>query len=636
VRVAALDSAGRYENNYPLLAPLTGPEPHGPFAVHLGCSNGREFGLLGFDLDAGRGDVSHDLAALLELLDSAGVPYLVARSGPTEGRHVWVRPAAPVPAGMVKQLARGLRYQLPTLDISALSNPVTGALRPPGAAHRTGGRSEIITGDLDGFLASFTSLDQLQLLTETVAASLPAVSRDATVRFVVHDAAGHPYLPGPKRALPPRSQQAVRQVVAGDVDASAVQWTVLLGAARAHWTYADVEGLVQAAVPGLEHLRTVPAKTTGSTKRLPRSAREADELLRNDWARAIAYIEATETSAHPLDAAGDYTSRLAELVDGLEAALARADACPGRWSQAGGATDRLVFDQLCVLHLQAVTGTVEADQRRLALACGIGRETARRALERLAEDGWIRQESLGAGPKAASWTVVVPPTSDPVSTGQETDGAQVVTRPADAAPTLRAELLDRLQTHIGLQVHDVFTRQGLGHDAGVIWAQIAEGIELLDLQTRTGYPEHRIDQYVGQLHDFGLWHWNDNRGRATTNSSDRDAAAEMLGVRGGLAERQRRYRLERELWAWWIEHVEWLKTPGKTKRKIMSERWRRRHSPAQLAIAMPGLTRTQRYGPYPRRAGRADHDAAKATIAAAERASATIVGADNGSTSAAA
>jgi hypothetical protein len=412
----------------------------------------------------------------------------------------------------------------------------------------------------------------------------------------------------------------LQQVVAPGVDASEVLWRVLLGAVRAHWKFADVEALVKAGAPGLEHLRTRADKH--SPRRRPRDRFEAEQRMRRQWRLAVEYIENEEPGGRHRSSDGDYLVRLSVLLEGLEAALARADACPGRWSQDGGATDRLVFKALCHLHLQAVNGVVEADQRRLAMTCGIGRETARRALERLAADGWIVQQKLATGPKAAQWSVVMPGV-DQLSTSSEFDGAQADSRPTDTAPALRAELLDRLETQIGLQVHDVFTRNGLGHDAGAIWAEIAEGTPEADLQSRTAYPQHRIDKHLRQFDEFDLWPW-DAQGTAQTDSGARDLAAELLGVRGYLAERELRYRAERELWGWWLEYVEWLKTPGKVKRKLMSQQWRRRQSPAQLALAIPVETRMHKYGPYPRTGGRADHATARATIAAAESATATV------------
>ncbi|MFG1913047.1 hypothetical protein [Kribbella sp. NPDC048928] len=637
VRVAIADVTGNYQNSYPTLAPIDGPEPHGPYAVQLGSRSGDSFAVLGFDLDANRGDVTRDLDVLLGLLDSAGISYLVAESGPSGGRHVWVRPTSPAPAGLIKQLAHGLRYQLPTLDITPLTNPATGALRPPGAPHRSGGRSKLLDGDLNTFLTATATSEQLEALTQTIATALPPVSRDATVRMVACDAAGHPHLPGPKRPLPQGSRQALQQVVEGPVDGNGVLWSILLGAARAHWTLADVRTLLTTRAPGLEHLRTTVLKTPGSTTRIPRTDGETEAVLTRQWARAVAHIEAAGTGSNNDD--GEFVERAAALASGIEAAQHRADAAPGRWSQSGGATDRLVFDQLCILHLQAVAPAVEADQRRLAMLCGLGRETVRRALERLSHDGWINQTATATGPKAAAWAVAIPcvaeaPSSDSVdgrdsvSTDNQIPQAQADPRPPHLALTLRTELLARLQSHIALQAHDVFTPQGLGHDAGAIWAQLAEGTDLAELTAKTGYAEPRVTRQVHELHELGMWHWDPNLGTAATEPDRRDEVAGLLGVRGVLAERERSYHFERELWSWWLEHVDWLKTPGKDKRRILSQRWRRRQDPAQLVIAVPGLTRTHKYGPYPRRAGRGAHTLARQVIAAAETAAATVVAAE--------
>lgn len=84
---------------------------------------------------------------------------------------------------------------------------------------------------------------------------------------------------------------------------------------------------------------------------------------------------------------------------------ARADAAAGRWARGGGPADRRILDVLCALALHALSGSLEADTRRLALLAGVGRETARTALLRLSEDGWIAQTAAADGPRAAHWTI---------------------------------------------------------------------------------------------------------------------------------------------------------------------------------------------------------------------------------------
>jgi hypothetical protein len=93
-----------------------------------------------FDLDRAKGDIERDVDELTTLLEAAEVRYLVCVSGPGRGLHVWV-PVAPTAAAVVRSLARAAARRLPSLDISPLSNPKTGCVRPPGAPHRAGGWS---------------------------------------------------------------------------------------------------------------------------------------------------------------------------------------------------------------------------------------------------------------------------------------------------------------------------------------------------------------------------------------------------------------------------------------------------------------------------------------------------------------
>ena len=83
----------------------------------------------------------------------------------------------------------------------------------------------------------------------------------------------------------------------------------------------------------------------------------------------------------------------------------RADASAGRWTRGGGPADRRILDVLCLITLQALSAAVEADTRRLALLAGVGRETARTALLRLSDDGWIAHVRAADGPHGAHWTI---------------------------------------------------------------------------------------------------------------------------------------------------------------------------------------------------------------------------------------
>jgi DNA-binding transcriptional ArsR family regulator len=77
-----------------------------------------------------------------------------------------------------------------------------------------------------------------------------------------------------------------------------------------------------------------------------------------------------------------------ELVDGVQAAI-EAETAEGRWARQSGPSDRKALEYVCELALDAVAGELELDCRRLALATGISKSTADRALKRLCWDGWL-------------------------------------------------------------------------------------------------------------------------------------------------------------------------------------------------------------------------------------------------------
>ncbi len=184
MRVATVDAAGRALNEYPGEAPTDGAAPTVPYAVYLTDVGGR-FRLLGFDLDATRGPVGEDLAELRSLLERAGLGrHVVCASGPGGGRHVWVALAQPVPPADVAAVADQLARRLPTLDKSPLTNPATGALRPPGAPHRCGGVSRVLEGDLAGLLAPTAGPGQVAALLALLGPPAQAAPRERVGRGV--------------------------------------------------------------------------------------------------------------------------------------------------------------------------------------------------------------------------------------------------------------------------------------------------------------------------------------------------------------------------------------------------------------------------------------------------------------------
>ncbi|WP_414173005.1 hypothetical protein [Clavibacter tessellarius] len=454
VRVAAVDASGAAVNLYPHHRRTAGPVPAAPWAMYLAGTD-HLFRILGFDLDAktvdGAAAAARDADTLAALLEDAGLQPLVCASGPTGGRHVWVGLAEGIDAALVATLARLVRHVCPTLDLSPLSNPATGCLRPPGAPHRAGGRSTVLRGDTSTLTAPTGTAAQVRGLTERVAQLVDVDDLTPSVdphRPVPVDDHSRLYLPGPRRELPASAEAALQEDAAAG-DASAVLRRILVGAAAARWRHADVAERVETA-PGLEHVRTAVVRG----QRVRRRPVEAAAVLRRQWDRAVQFVAATPRQ---IGADPTFDARAATIAADVDALQQRADTSAGRWAHGGGPADRRVLDALCVLALQAVRASVEADTRRLALLAGIGRETARTALHRLAADGWIRRERGADGPHGAHWTITpAPALHKEMTTGR----SQADPRPAGAGAALRSLLLDTLTHRISAAAHDLFTPGG--------------------------------------------------------------------------------------------------------------------------------------------------------------------------------
>lgn len=667
VRVADVDpGTGEVSNSYSGTVAVAGPVPVLPVAVPLADRSGR-YRLLAWDLDVSRGPVEADLARLCGWLDVAGVEHVVCESGPSGGRHVWAAVAGGgADPALVGRLARGLAARLPTLDVCPLTNPSTGAVRPPGAPHRAGGVSRVVAGDVDVLVRAGTSEAQLEAVYALVGpAPAPVVPVTRTAGVGV-DGAGHRYLLGARRALPAVSRTAADAPLAEGADASAVAWTVLLGAARARWRHDEV-AVLAAAAPGLEHLRSEAAPGG----RRPRPAPERAALLARQWERAVG--AAAVAGDRVGDGADDSWVLRAGVVVGLvEVTQAKADVSPGRWTRPGGPADRRVLDALCRTMLATVGLAPDLDVRSAAALTGLSRETARYALVRLERDGWVHRCSQAAGPHAAAWSPLPPaeaagwelaarlvaasrpPTDqaapeastgdDAISTGDGSQGRSHVVPPPGAAGSpppppsapagpaqARHDLLARISARLNSQAHDVFTGRvpALGHAAGAVWAKLAElaphhlrgGLRVEDLAEATGYEVGVTRAILARLAVEGLARqWSPTLGglwRAAAPRT-RTTVAKQLGVHGVLAERARTAAVDRETWAWWQGEERWMHT-GRADRPEARTARRGRRAPGrgqQRAEVYGGEDVRARRGPYPRDVrGRADHRAARVRIA---------------------
>jgi len=599
VRVADVDAYGKAVNTYTRRARTAGARPDAPWAVYLTDQTG-SFRLLAFDFDAAKGNPAADAAMLGGWLEHAGLAHVLACSGPSGGRHVWVALAEAVDAAVVDTLARLARARLPSLDIAPLSNPVTGCVRPPGAPHRAGGSSRVLAGDPAALAApTVTAADVAGLVASLAAGQRPdplAQLADPGASLP-SDRAGRLYLPGVRRQLPAGSVQAL-QVDAAAVDANRVLCRVLNGAAAARWRCADIAVLV-AHSPGLEHVRS-QGQGPGVPRRV-RSPGESRAVLARQWDRAVRWVAAHPRASNFEDPT--FEPRAAALAALVEATQTRADAAAGRWAGPGGPADRRVLDALCVLSLHAMSPVVEADIRRLGLVCGIGRETARTALLRLARDGWVTRHSPADGPRAASWIL-----NGVLSTVVEVPGrSQAAPRPPGAGSAERNRWLTLLRIRLAAAAHDVFTPAGgLGHAIGQLYAILtSQPASTGQLAHQLGTTTEDTGIRLGALRAARLAR-RKSKGWSVVRADRRDAAAGRLGGAGRLAARARRYALEREAFAWWNDELTWMHAPRRTAAS-------RRPGLGQLVVLDPDTPPA--WPAHPRRGdGRADFAAARRVL----------------------
>ncbi len=601
VRVADVDAYGTAVNTYTRRARTAGARPDAPWAVYLTDPTGA-FRLLAFDFDAAKGDPAADAATFCGWLEHAALPHLLTGSGPSGGRHVWLALADAVDAGTVDTLARLVRARLPSLDIAPLSNPVTGCVRPPGAPHRDGGSSTVLTGALSALTVPTVTTADVTRLVDTLAAGhqpeplAPLADPGAALPT---DRAGRLYRPGLRRQLPAGSAQAL-QVDAALVDANTVLRRVLVGAVAARWRCADIAVLV-AHSPGLEHVRS-QGQGPGVPRRV-RSPVESRAVLARQWDRAVRWVAAHPRASNLEDPT--FEPRAAALADLVEATQTRADAAAGRWAGPGGPADRRVLDALCALSLHAVSPVVQADIRRLGLVCGIARETARTALLRLARDGWVTRHAPADGPRAASWIL-----NEALSTAADVlVRSQADPRPPGAGPAERNRWLNLLRTRLSAAAHDVFTfAGGLGHATGQVYATLTtQPVSVSQITHQLGISPADTGIRLGLLRAARLAR-RTSKGWFVVRVDRRDAAALRLGVAGRLADRARRYALEREAFAWWTGELTWMHAPRRTAAS-------RRPGSGQLVV-LDSADTVPAWPAHPRRGdGRADFAAARRVLA---------------------
>jgi DNA-binding IscR family transcriptional regulator len=594
VRAMIRDAYGRLDSNsYPRLHPLGPDAPTTPWAIRLADAGGR-YRLLCFDFDGKDStgvvpelmEQAQDQAAVLSrTLDELAIPHVLCRSSGAGGRHVWIAVVGGADAAQVGALAIVARANFSTLDHGMLRNPAEGAARPPLSPHRDGTSSRVLAGDLTALLAPSTTTADLDSLTALLTDRMPAArAADSTPSGPV-DTRHQAHRPLSKAGT------AHMATIGGGGNPSWTGFMCLLAAANAGWTLTDVQHAARTA-PGMEHYRT---KNTGRGTRKARTTQEATERLERQWAKALQYPH-----REPQD-----LTELQAIVADVDAILTSFRVTPGRWGRSeADASRRSILTALTYLTLQTGKRTIAASIRDLALMTGLGRTTAADALRVLADAGFITRVFPTDGGNAAEWRVTWR-----LSTDEGAVRSQPLHNPAAPAELFahRAELVSVLEHELIDQRHDLFTRGGLGHLAGRVYATLGQHAALtVDSAARLlGVSTRHTATILSRLRRHRLVKIHDN-GWARSARDLRDAAARTLDVLGYLQDRARRYRAEREVWAWWNAELTTMHTNPRSRprRPAASSR-------PLFAAPSPG----ERVWPrYPRTRTFADHRSARRLV----------------------
>lgn len=617
VRVDVRNEVGEWAHSYDKEEPITSHPPRGPYAIYLADERGR-YRFIVCDLDAKAENAEQtrtDAAWLAQRLDQAGLAYLVAVSGAAGGIHLWVPVNDPnkvgAPAHLVAKIAHAASHRCSSLDKSPLLNPTTGCVRPPGAPHRLGGYSRLIepqdpmaaTAYADAATNTVAKLERLAELLGPVptkeeqdtATGSGGIIDTAAVRLV-----------GRRREMSKTTATLLTQ--AHEADASAHLARILTGLALSRWSLVDVltEFAERPHAPGWQHVRT-QATEFG---RRPRTKAAQRAILERQWRRQVEYAaRLPRREQHTQDT--PQVRALVETVWSIEQVSTATAEFGHFWRSQSGASDRKAAHYVAQLALEALTDTVEVDGRRLADATGMVHSTAARALGRLLMDGRLVLTKEGEGRRAHTYRVIPPQkwAVQQVRTTTSQGGTQATPRPGGCPPDLtRRALLTRMRDRSEHAAHDIWTtsgrgRGGLGRHVEATAAVLVESSEQpspydVDLLSRsTGYTPKTTVRHLRILVSQHLVDIKDTTGHIHPRTDRYDDTAQRLGVEGTRARRMACYEHERRVWAAWVEEVEALRAPRRSRVQTIS-----------------GRRRT----PYPRtRDGRPDHATARAQILAA-------------------
>lgn len=532
--------------------------PAAPAAVPLHDPASATGRVLLVDLDVSRGgleQVLRDCEHLSGLLQWCGLGFFVDES-PAGGRHVYVPWAQPVPFEDLRAVARVLERRLPSLDVKPNLGLTDGLVRPPGAAHKSGGFQTLVTpyAEARAVLLSPNGPEAWADLVDLLGG--PAEGGELTVpaqRSSAPDGPGGDVvdpatLPvGTRHAAAAGSkvpQLRQRRPLPKDVDALArtgshpsdphkyatpsdARQAVLTAAAARGWSYEDVcERLSDGSWTGV---------ADGYARYSPQVRQERQAY---DWLRAVCFAAQLSYAHNSTTRDSNHTP---PGMDPCAAALALLDAhgflrawwsayesaARDRYAGKAGLACRLALRAVVDAAQKAGTRWAEFGSRSLSLAVPAADSTLRAALQVLRDeaDPLLILVRPGRGLRGDLYELRIP------------DGYRTTAR-------WRPWRSGRLGG-----MHPVW------RVLGAIPGQVYELLDIdnptssLDLAARTGYSPRAVQQALAVLHEHQLT--TGGRRGWSRGQGDLDVLAVNLGAIELTQARRDRYRAQRQ--AWWAE-----------------------------------------------------------------------------------
>ena len=500
----------RARGAYPATAqrPLGHALPSAPAAVMLWDTTGR-LPVLALDFDAKHGhgprSAARDATDALRLLTDCGLHPIADRS-PAGGWHLYARLPHPAAAWDVHQVATALAARWTTLDTSPLLNTAHGCIRPPGAAHPTGGWQRL-TQPLEAAVAALRAApvsDAWKRLRDrtgatnaviepTVPAELGAAATGVRHRPIA-DPADHLARTG---THPTRSFDSP----------SEARYSVICSAVAAGWTLADVELHIR---DHWEWLRT--SYGTKHHSAVMRDWRKARNERTQDFGRRTVRIPDTSQhnpqggSPHPaLPASGDPHLALRKFTTHSRNHARRNHYSP---------VLRAVLESVIWAgHIQGRT-LINIGVRSLAEQAAVSHETVATALHTLAEDGLLHRLSTGRGRDADLWRI----NTDLATHERPARGRRVGIRPVfrTLGGHLTGEIYELLrETHHHLHAGEI--ARTLGYDRRRVHEalQLLAGWHLATHTPHTGWTPGPADPTALARRLGGWQHWHDQHQRHT-------------------------------------------------------------------------------------------------------------------------